>query len=296
MAYPAKGRTINFIVGYPPGGATDASARLLALFLEETLGVRVRVANRAGDGTRLALAELAGSEPNGYSLGQAVFPTNLATYMDARREVAYSRRDFQPVATYHAQANTLSVRSDSPYMTLRDLVAAVEAGESIKVGTPTALSGANLGLLLFEKEAEVTFAKVHLGGGAAASAALLGGKIDAQSVSVVGVRSHADVGRIRVLGIMARERDESLPDVKTFDEQGYRVCLMKLNGVLVPAGTSMEIIGILNAAIRKVVQNQEFKTQVRKLGGIPYYTDPIGFADAWDQGESLVAQLIPFVR
>lgn len=290
--YPSKGSTINFIVGYAAGGSTDVSARLLAPFMEKVLGARIQVINKPGAGTQLGLTELAKAKPDGYTIGQAVFPTNLPTYLDPKREAVYSRKDFQAVANYRNQSNTISVRSDSPYKSVKDLVDAAKAGARITVGDANVLSGSNLGLILFEKEAGVNFVKVHLGGGAAGTVALLGGKIDAQSVATAGVAQHIKAGEIRALGLMARERDESLPDIKTFAEQGYKVYLDQLNGVLAPAATPKEIVNLLSAAIKTVVEDEQFRTKMMDMGALPYYLDASQFASTWAEMETVIGPLI----
>src|SRR5690349_24290899 len=124
QAFPVKGRTITLIVPYAPGGVTDTGARLMAAGLEKELATSVVVLNKAGAASQIGLTELVRAKPDGYTLSYVVLPTVTTHYLVPGRDVPYTRTSFQPVAMHHFVPQTISVRTDSPYKTLADLVEA----------------------------------------------------------------------------------------------------------------------------------------------------------------------------
>src|SRR6195952_5052851 len=114
QTFPTPGQPINIIVPYPPGGGTDTSARMMAAGLQEQLHTTVQVINRPGAASQVGMTELVRSKPDGMTLGYAVLPALLTSYLDPRRQAIYTRKSFQPVATHYIATMTLAVHSDAP--------------------------------------------------------------------------------------------------------------------------------------------------------------------------------------
>ena len=178
-AFPARGRPITMIVPYAAGGVTDTGARLMAAALEKELATPVVVANKPGAASQVGLMELLRSKPDGYTLSYVVLPTVVTHYTVPGRDVTYSRSSFQPVAMHHYVPQTISVRADSRYQTLHDLVqAARKSPETISISDSGLMAVPHTQVLMLERAAEVRFVSIHFTGGAPSVTALLGGHVD----------------------------------------------------------------------------------------------------------------------
>src|SRR5262249_23639383 len=122
QTFPEPGKLITIIVPYAPGGIVDTTARMMAAALEGELHTSFVILNRAGAASQVGLTELVRAKPDGYTLAYAVLPTTVTHYLDPSREVIYTRKSFQPIATHHVAPMVLAVQASSPYRTLKDLV------------------------------------------------------------------------------------------------------------------------------------------------------------------------------
>jgi tripartite-type tricarboxylate transporter receptor subunit TctC len=200
-AFPARGRPITIIVPYAAGGVTDTGARLLAAGLEKELATPIVVANKPGAASQVGLMELLRSKPDGYTLSYVVLPTVVTHYAVPGRDVTYSRSSFQPVAMHHYVPQTISVRADSRYQTLHDLVqAARKSPETISISDSGLMAVPHTQVLMLERAAEVRFVSIHFTGGAPSVTALLGGHVDALAGATADALPHRQSGAFRVLG------------------------------------------------------------------------------------------------
>lgn len=285
--YPSKGTTITLIVPWPPGGSVDTQGRVLATAMEKELGVPISVVNKPGAGTQIGLTELARSKPDGYTIGIITLPTALPTYLDPDRKPTYARKNFQSVAGYLAEANTLAVKVDSPFKTLKDLVDAAKATPGkVKVADAGLLTVTHLGLLLFQKAANVEFASVHFDGGAPALTALLGGHVDAQTGVVSQFLPSVKNGKVRVLGVMDRGESKFLPGVKTMEAQGYRAYMLSSSAMVGPSGLPGEVVATLDRAVRKAMDSDGVKKRMDEMGLPLGYTDAARYTTFWTDMEA----------
>jgi len=214
--FPQRGRPISLIVPYAPGGVTDTAGRMMAAALERELGTSVQVINRAGAASQIGLGELARSRPDGYTLSYMVLPTVVTHYVETPRAPPYTRESFQPIGNHHLSPQTIAVRADSPYRTLRDLVEAARAApETLSVSTSGQLAVPHSQVLMLEHVTGVKFVSVHYTGGAPSVTALLGGHVNALAGGTADALAHHRSGAFRVLGVAAAERDSSMPTVPT---------------------------------------------------------------------------------
>ncbi len=294
--FPA-GKPITIIVPYAAGGTTDAGARLLAAALEGELSTRVQVENKPGAASQVGLKALLNSAPNGYTLSYAVIPTIITHYLDPERAAPYSRKDFQPVAHHHLIPAMLAVQASSPYKTLKDLVEAARANPGkITVSDSGLMANPHLSVLMLQKAAGVRLGSVHFDGGAPSVTALLGGHVTALAGGVSDAVPHVRSGKFRVLGIAAEQENEFLPGVPTMKSQGYDAVTVSATGLLTPGGTPKEVVDILTAAIKKVVESEDHKKKLRDLGVSPYYLNPADYAALWANAEGRVGPLLKEIR
>ena len=294
--FPA-GKVITIYVPYAAGGTTDAGARLLAADLERELSTRVQVENKPGAASQVGLKALLSSAPNGLTLSCAVIPTIITHYMDPEREAPYSRKDFQPVAHHHLIPAVLAVQASSPYKTLKDFMEAARANPGkLTVSDSGLMANPHLSVLMLQKAAGVRLGSVHFDGGAPSVTALLGGHVTALAGGVSDAVPHVKTGKFRVLGIAAEQENEFLPGVPTMKSQGYDAVTVSATGILAPAGTPKEVVDILTAAIKKVVESEDHKKKLRDLGVSPYYLNPTDYAALWVNAESRVGPLLKEIR
>jgi len=291
--YPEKGKSITLIVPFAAGGAGDVAARLLAVPLEKEVGAPIEIVNKAGASTQVGMSALVHSKPDGYTLGQTSFASIFVTYLDKDRNAGYTRDDFQLVGNYASSDNTLSVKSDSPIKSVKDLVDAAKANpEGIKIGTSGQLTNTHLVPLGLAKAAGVKFSYVHFNGDGESLTALLGGHIDVACVTTATAMAQYKSGAIRVLATTGKTQSPFLPDVKTLVAQGYPVTNIYSIGISGPKEMSTEIVNILTNALKKATEDSTLRTKFAEIGMVPDYMDPAQYATYWKDYEAQVQPLI----
>lgn len=291
--FPAKGRAITWIIPWPAGGSNDVGSRLIAPFLEKELGVPVEIVNKGGAGTQVGLTEIVRAKPDGHTIGQATLPTNISVYLDPKRQAVFKGSDLQPVANCTLVPQAVSVKADSSYKTLKDLVEAARANpEKVKIGDPGLLTASHLAAVLLGRAANVKFAHVHFDGGAPALNAMLGGHVDAQTSSLPVVLSQLKSGQARILGIEEKERHSLYPDIPTMAEQGYKAYISSYYGILVPSGVQNEVLDVLSRATKKSLENPDLKKKLEDMGQPPHYLDTAQFSAEWKTQEELVRSIL----
>ncbi len=119
--FPTKPITLQ--VPYPPGGSTDVGARIAAAIAEKMIGQPIVVVNKAGAGGQVGWTELARQKPDGYYLGYINLPHLLTAILDPERKATFKAEDIVPMVSQALDPTTVSVRPDSPWKTLKDLIA-----------------------------------------------------------------------------------------------------------------------------------------------------------------------------
>lgn len=262
--YPSK--PIEMIVAYGAGGSTDTMARIFAKYAEEELGQRVVVVNKPGAGGELGWTYLANADADGYTIGLINSPS-VETHPFTRAEtVAYSMDDLQPLANVVTDPGVLAVAADSPWQTLDELVEAVKAEpRSVTVSHEGVGGDDHLAALNFAGDAGIELNFVSFNGNAEATAALLGGHIDAFEGNMSEAAAHIREGDVRGLAVWSSKRMEAIPDVPTGEELGYDVMSSASRGLALPAGVPDEVYAQLLEATRKVIENPEFEAELARL-------------------------------
>ncbi len=254
--YPEK--PITIIVPFSAGGGTDLTGRTIAQYLQEELDSPVVVVNRPGAGGEIGLSELAGAEPDGYTLG--IINTPGIVTIPIEREAQFSLDSFDFIAGVVEDPATISVMKDSGIATIEDLVAAAKAEPgSITVGTQGVGSAGHISLALLEQAAGIEFLPVPFAGAAPARTALLSGEIMATTANLGEALTFAD-GQPDwvILGVMTPNPSPMAPDVPTFKSAGYDIVGGSIRGFGGPAGMPEEVVSKLSAAIAKIAENPEF--------------------------------------
>jgi tripartite-type tricarboxylate transporter receptor subunit TctC len=262
--YPERGLTL--IVPYGAGGGTDITARLLAKDLEGALGKPVTVENRAGGGGWVGWGALAQAKPDGYTLGYLNVPSMYAGYLDRQYNRKETLDSFTPLMNHVLDYNVWTVKADSPFKTLRDVIeAAKKEPEKISVSAFGVGSDDHLAILSIEAETGTKFIIVHHRSTADAKTGALGGHIQVLAANISEIAEEVRSGQLRILGVMAPERSRFLPDALTFKEQGFNQIWSVSRGIAAPAGLPKEVETTLVAALEKTLSSKEHQQKAEQL-------------------------------
>jgi tripartite-type tricarboxylate transporter receptor subunit TctC len=276
--YPS--RPIRLIVPVPPGGSTDALARIISVRLGESLGQQIVIDNRAGAGGNIAMGVAARSTPDGYVL--LIVSSNFVVNPSLYAQVPYDPvRDFAPV-TYIASAPSLLVEHPSiNARTVKELVALIKSSPGkFNYASPGAGSAQHLAGELFKLAAGIDVTHVPFSGAGPAVIAVLGGQVQLAFASLPAVLPHAAAGTLRTLAITSNKRSPAAPDVPTFIEAGFpAVESDHLQGILAPAGTPAAIVNRLNIEIVRIINAPDVRKRLVDLGFVPVGNTPQEFAE-----------------
>ena len=274
--YPRK--PIRLIVGFPPGGNADASARLMALRMGEALGVTLVVENRSGAGGSIAAHLASRAAPDGYTLLWSS-PGALTINRIIEHNLPYNADTaFIPVGRTFTFCNALIVRNDSPLTTMAQLVAqAKDKPNQLQYGTQGVGSAGHLSAQMLQNLAGINLNHIPYKGGGELVTAVIGGETPAAFVSSLAAGSMRS--RVRVLAVTSLQRDPSLADVPSMHEAGVKNYDASFwFGVMVPAGTPAAIVQRLNQELRNALADAEVAKLARSQGLNPAPSTPQEFA------------------
>ena len=275
LDYPT--RPVRIIVGYPPGGTTDISARLMGQWLSERLGQPFIIENRPGAGSNIAAEAVSKASPDGYTL----FPASAASAFNA---TIYDNlnfdfiRDFAPIAGFLRVPNVMLVNTSVPARTVPEFIAYAKANPG-KINMATAGKGSTLHVFgeLFEIMAGVKLITVHYRGGGPALTDLLGGQVQLMFDPLGEGIGHIKAGELRALAVTSETRSPALPDIPTigefipgFEGSGW-------SGLSAPRNTPVVIIDRLNQHINAGLADPKMKAQLADLGAAPMPMTPADF-------------------
>jgi tripartite-type tricarboxylate transporter receptor subunit TctC len=289
QAYPSK--PVRLISPYPPGGGTDATARLVAQALGDQMGHQVIVDSRGGASGRIGTELAAKAAPDGYTLVLGnVAP--LAILPGSGMKLPYDAvKDFQPVSLIATSDYILTVHPSLPARSLKELIALARS----KPGALTYASSGNMGGPHLAGELINLLAKVNLlhipyKGNGPAAVAILTGESQMMFGSGPSVVPHIDAGKLRALATTGLKR--TIPHLPTVAEllPGYEVT--QWYGILVPAGTPKEVVTRLHKEIVTAVGSQKIAQALVKLGTQPLSTAPDEFAAFIKSESAKYAKLI----
>jgi putative tricarboxylic transport membrane protein len=271
-------RPIRIIIPSGAGGITDILGRVIAPKLTENLGQQVVVDNRPGASGIVGSSIVAKAAPDGYTL-LMVFPShpvNASLFPDIPFDTV---KAFAPVTMVSAVAPVLIVNSQFPARSVPELIAlAKEKPGQLNHGSVGASSMGHLGAELFRSMAGIRFSMVTYKGAPQVTTALLGGEIQFYLIGSAGTAAAlVKAGRVRAIGVGAKQRIAVLPDVPSISETlpGYEA--RGWNGILAPAGTPKPVIERLHREIVKVVRSPEFLQVLAGEGATPVGNTPAEF-------------------
>ena len=273
--YPT--RPVRFVVGYPPGGATDIIARLIAQRLSEKLGQQFVIENKPGAGNNIGTESVVNAEPDGYT----VLLINPANFINA---TLYANlkfnfvRDIAPVASFNRVPNVMTVNKDVTAKNVAEFIAYAKANPG-KVNMASSGNGTSVHLSgeLFMAMTGVKMQHVPYRGAAPAITDMIGGQVQVIFDNMPSIIQHIKSGTLRALAVTTTEKSSQLPDTPTIAETvpGYEASA--LFGMGAPKNTPKEIIAKLNNEINAVLAEPDMKKRLVELGGEPLIQTPEKF-------------------
>ena len=263
QAYPNK--PVRILVPYPPGGASDVTARIIADKLSRKWGSPVFVENKAGVNGIIGTEVIANADPDGSTIGLVASShvTNHALY----KKVPYAMVDFVPV-TITAQVQLgLVTNPNLPVKDVKELIAYLKANPG-KVNVATSGRGSNpeLWALAFEKMTGTDMQDVPYKGSGAAHPELLAGQTQVMFDAVAAVMPHVKSGKLRLLAVGGEKRSPFLPDTPTMQEAGVPGYVNSSWGAIIaPAKTPKPIIDKLNKDIVEILNEPDTKERLAGL-------------------------------
>jgi tripartite-type tricarboxylate transporter receptor subunit TctC len=278
VAQPADypDRPIELVIPYGAGGGNDLTARVMSSVAADYLGQPVIIRIRPGAGSVVGLSEVARSKPDGYTLA---WPGPHAIVISAFNEVPLDfMNDLIPVAQMLEWPWLLVVPGDSPFNTLEEFIAhAKENPGEIVMANSGNLAIGHLPALELEELAGVEFTHLPFDGGGPANSAVLSGDADAVHGVPPAIVPQVEAGNFKVLAVTGSTRHPALPDVPTYEEQGYPIQTAVVVGLVAPAGTPPEIVTFLEEALGKISEDKTYQSLLAKLGETPAYLNSADF-------------------
>jgi tripartite-type tricarboxylate transporter receptor subunit TctC len=283
QTYP--NRSVNIVIGFPPGGAIDTIARVMAPKMSADLGQPVVIENKAGAGGVIGMQSVARAEPDGHTVFMGTmgnFSITPALVKDLPYNVA---KDFAPVTQVASSGFMLYVNAALPIKTVTELIAYAKANP----GKTNFSSSGNGGLPhmaaeMFASTAGIKMTHIPYKGSAPSVNDLIAGQVQLTFEAVSIGLPHVKSGKLRAVATTGLQRLDVLPDVPTVAETIAGFNVTNWFGMAVPAKTSSERIARLNQSVVKALQDPEVKKTLASLGVNPVGDSPTEFG-AYIQSE-----------
>jgi tripartite-type tricarboxylate transporter receptor subunit TctC len=264
--YPSK--PITWVCPYAAGGNADSRSRQVAKVMGTLLGQPIIIDNKAGAGGNIGTEAIARAKPDGYTIGMGNFAPLAVNHALFKKLNFNPFTDLVPILLIEKGPLILMVRADSPYKSVKDLVAAAKAAPgklsyaSGGIGGTHHLSGA-----LFEHAAGIDMIHAPYKSGSAGATDLMGGQVHMMFEQMYSAMPAIKGGKLRALAITSKTRSPLAPDIPTMAEQGYpEVEVLNWQGLIGPKGLPAELIKQLNAVGNKALQDPDLKEKILSQG------------------------------
>ncbi|MEY2803224.1 MAG: hypothetical protein RL657_560 [Pseudomonadota bacterium] len=287
-------RPITLIVPWGAGGGTDAVARIIGALLEKDLGQPVNVVNRTGGNGVVGHSAIATAAPDGYTLGMITVEISMMHWAGLTQ---LTPNDFTPISLMNIDPAGVTVRADSPYKSLDDLVKAIRSNPGKFKASGTGQGGIwHLALagMLKDLKVDVSAAPwVPSNGAAPAMNDLAAGGIEFVTCSLPEARALIDAGKARPLVIMANAPSALYPQVPTLKAAtGSDWTIGAWRGIAGPKGMPADVQAKLGTALKKIYDSKDYQTFMAGRGLGMLYADGKGFEQFMAKGNTDMGQVM----
>jgi tripartite-type tricarboxylate transporter receptor subunit TctC len=274
-ADPYPTRPQKFVVNFPPGGASDAIARLLGQELGNVLGQQVVIENKPGAGGALGMVQAARAPADGYTFTLGTLGSAITQPLIQKTPYDMGK-DFAPVSLIATGAAVLVVNTASPFKSVADVVAAAKAKpDALNFGSGGMGTFAHFTGAMLNQSAQVKITHVPYKGGVQALNDVLANQLDMIAVDPPSALPQIRAGKLRALAYTGDKRSPLLPNVPTFTELGYKG-LVGTNSwsIWMPTGVPPDVLATFHAAIVKAMNSPALKAKFIELGADPTSSSP----------------------
>jgi tripartite-type tricarboxylate transporter receptor subunit TctC len=264
QAQPYPSRQITLVVPFPPGGSTDAAARIMAERMRASLGQPVIVENIGGAGGSIGVGRVARAAPDGYTFDIGQWDTHVGSII---YKLDYDlAKDFEPIALISNNPQLMVAKKDLPADNLKDLVEWMKANPG-KINFVNQNAAANVSGVLFENLTRQKVQFIPYRGAGPAMTDLISGTVDLLVVQSAVALPQIRGGKIKALANLSPQRSASMPDIPTADETGVPGLYMSgWFGFFAPKGTPKDIIARLNAATVEALADPAVQKRFTEFG------------------------------
>lgn len=289
--YPSK--PIELIVPVAAGGGTDIVGRAFAEAAKKYLPQQpMIVMNKPGASGAIGTAELINAKPDGYKIGIIICEITIIPNLGITKHTA---ADLRPIARLNADPSAVTVRVDAPWQSIDEFLAdARKRKDPMPIGNAGMGSIWHMAAAAFAEKTGIKMNHVPFLGAAPAVVALLGGHVDAITVSPGEVAQHVAAGKLRTLAVMADQRVGGIFEkVPTLKERGVDLTVGVWRGLAVPKATPPEIVAQLSEVTRKAAEDASFRDTLTKASLGWAYADAAAFQAVIDKDRAFYAALVP---
>ena len=279
QTFPSK--PIRIVVGFPPGGPADYTARVLADKLPALMGVNVIVENRVGANATIGADHVAKSPPDGHTLFLTTCGA-MAISPHVGAKLPYDPlRDFTPIAHVVNAYSTLTVHPSLPVKNAKEFVALARARKGQITMASTGIGSIpHLAQELLKASAGIDLVHVPYKGAGPVLTDAVGGQISSLVLDVTPLLPYLRAGKLRAIGIAGAKRVPLLPEVATLEEQGFKnVEAPNWYAIFAPAKMPRAIVDRLNDAVRKAIAMADVRERLISTGADPVLSTPEQLAD-----------------
>jgi len=273
-------RPVSVIVPWGAGGGTDATARILASLLEKELKQPINVVNRTGGSGVVGHQAIASAPADGYTIGMITVEITMMHWVGL---TPLTHTDYTPIGLVNADPAGVHVRVDSPYKSVKDLIAAIKANPGKMKASGTGQGGiwhlAIAGLLKDQGVDPNALPWVPSNGAAPGLQDMVAGGVEVVPCSVPEARSMIDAGKVRALAIMDANPPALYPNVPTLKKElGTDWAIAAWRVIAAPKGIPADVQKTLVTALKKVYDSKEYKDFMASRGFGVIWADPEGTA------------------
>ena len=284
-------KRVEVIVPWAAGGGSDQATRQLLNLAEEPCETTFVVSNRTGAAGATGHAAGADAEPDGTTLTDMTAEVMPLPYL-GNSDVSYE--DFTPIVRFASISPAFAVPADSEFESMEDVADALNAGESVRIGTTGPGGMWDVAAGGFEEAAGVKFTeRVPYDGGASIVQALLGGHLEIANLAVAEVQPHVESGDLKVLAIADDEPAAVMPEVPTLQDLGYDFSTRTWFSFVGPAGLPEGQVDAFAACFQEAWESDDYQAFLANQGINPAFLGTEEFESFLSEEDAMIADLVP---